>query len=400
MKAGWTTAPIKVLFELKYGKGLPKEKRKPSGKVNVYGSNGVIGIRDTSLTKGYTIIIGRKGSVGEVNISTEKCWPIDTTYYIDEFVGGLPPKYWAFYLRSLRLGQHDKSSAIPGVSRDDIYKLLAPVPPAPEQQRIVAKLEKLMAKVGQCKARMEKIPMILKRFRQSVLAAACSGELTKGWRGKNKETVFASEIVESIRSGRIALANTSVQKEKVKKIYSYTENEDSKILPETWCYVALEKLCDSFQYGTSRKSEPTGKVAVLRMGNIQNGRIDFNDLVYTSDLKEIDKYVLLPQTVLFNRTNSPELVGKTGIFRGEQPAIFAGYLIRINALPEVDPEYINYCLNSNFAKDFCSKAKTDGVSQSNINAQKLGKFEIPFSMGKNKKKSSAESKPSSKLQNR
>jgi type I restriction enzyme S subunit len=114
------------------------------------------------------------------------------------------------------------------------------------------------------------------------------------------------------------------------------------------------------------------------MGNIQNGRIDWNDLVYTSDDKEIEKYGLNSGDVLFNRTNSPELVGKTAIYRGELPAIFAGYLIRINNLEELESEYLNYCLNSIRAREFCLKAKTDGVSQSNINAQKLGKFEVPF----------------------
>ena len=83
-------------------------------------------------------------------------------------------------------------------------------------------------------------------------------------------------------------------------------------------------------------------------------------------------------TVLFNRTNSPELVGKTAIYLGEQKAIFAGYLIRINNFGILDSHYLNYSLNTNYAKAFCNQVKSDGVSQSNINAQKLGKFEISF----------------------
>lgn len=142
--------------------------------------------------------------------------------------------------------------------------------------------------------------------------------------------------------------------------------------------MSLDKLCYSFQYGTSKKSHPSGKVAVLRMGNIQNGEIGWSDLVYTSDDKEIEKYNLKAGNVLFNRTNSPELVGKTGIYRGGRPAIFAGYLIRINNFEELDSNYLNYCLNTRYARKFCSKVKSDAVSQSNINAQKLGKFEVPF----------------------
>jgi type I restriction enzyme S subunit len=64
------------------------------------------------------------------------------------------------------------------------------------------------------------------------------------------------------------------------------------------------------------------------MGNLQNGKIDWSELAYTSDDKEIEKYLLEKNTVLFNRTNSPELVGKTSIYNGDRKAIFAGYLIR------------------------------------------------------------------------
>ena len=76
---------------------------------------------------------------------------------------------------------------------------------------------------------------------------------------------------------------------------------------------------------------------------------------------------------------SPELVGKTSIYSGEKKAIFAGYLIRINNYRHIlDSLYLNYALNTGYAKEFCHREKTDGVSQSNINAQKLAHFEIPL----------------------
>jgi type I restriction enzyme S subunit len=90
----------------------------------------------------------------------------------------MPPMYWANFLKSLRLGNQDKSSAIPGISRDDIYKILVPLPPLAEQRRIVGKLELLLVKVSSSQQRLSRVPGLLKRFRQSVLAAACSGKLT------------------------------------------------------------------------------------------------------------------------------------------------------------------------------------------------------------------------------
>ena len=65
-----------------YGKGLPEAQRR-CGANPVYGSNGIIGWHDRAVTKGQTIIVGRKGSIGEVHFSKQPCWPIDTTYYIE-----------------------------------------------------------------------------------------------------------------------------------------------------------------------------------------------------------------------------------------------------------------------------------------------------------------------------
>ncbi len=285
----------------------------------------------------------------------------------------LYPKFFFFYLSALKLESQ-------GYSRH--YRFLKqiniPIPPHNEQRRIVVKLEKLLTKVDACKERLEKIPIILKRFRQSVLAAACSGRLTADWREKNPDIVSVNEVLDNIQKRRLNLASSLREKKRIEDIYSCQEKEDSDLLPISWKYVGLDKLCESFQYGTSRKSESSGKVAVLRMGNIQNGEINWDDLIYTSHEEEIEKYRLEPGDVLFNRTNSPELVGKTSIYRGKPPAIFAGYLIRINNFKELNSEYLNYCLNSSYAKEYCLRVKTDGVHQSNINAQKLAKFEVPF----------------------
>lgn len=166
------------------------------------------------------------------------------------------------------------------------------------------------------------------------------------------------------------------------------EKRGNDELPSNRRFVALGKLA-TFNYGTATKSHPQGRMPVLRMGNLQNGEIDWSALAFTSDSNEIQKFKLAPMTVLFNRTNSPELVGKAAIYRGSRPAIFAGYLIRINHEQELHPEYLNYCLGSFDARAWCRAVKTDGVSQSNINAQKLAQYEIPFCSLKSSKRSCA-----------
>ena len=145
--------------------------------------------------------------------------------------------------------------------------------------------------------------------------------------------------------------------------------------PMDWGLITIKEICKSLNYGTSKKSTFSGKCAVLRMGNLQNGYIDWTDLVYTNDEKDIQKYSLVKGDVLFNRTNSADLVGKTSLYRGEYPAIYAGYLIKLNYdRKKVVGEYLNYILNTQEAKEYCLAVKTDGVIQSNINAQKIGAF--------------------------
>jgi type I restriction enzyme S subunit len=306
-----------------------------------------------------------------------------TEVHVIRLHGGIDPKlvYHFVHQTSFRREATQNFTGTAGQLRVPVSFLRdyeVPVPPHAEQRRIVAKLEELLAQVDASTARLAKVPKILKRFRQSILAAACSGRLTADWRNNHQSVKGVEAIIEAIRQRREAEIKTAAQEKRFRQIFDTPEDNDSSELPDTWRFTRLHKLATSFDYGTSAKSEKSGTVPVLRMGNIQDGKLDWSDLAYTSDKNEIESYSLQPGTVLFNRTNSPELVGKTTIYRGERPAIFAGYLIRVNAVPELDPEYLNICLNTNYAKDFCAQVKTDGVSQSNINAQKLGDFEVPF----------------------
>ena len=153
------------------------------------------------------------------------------------------------------------------------------------------------------------------------------------------------------------------------------EDEIPFEVPDGWEWTRIFSISDDLPYGTAKKSGSEGRIVVLRMGNIQSGEIDYSDLVYSSDEEDIFRYSLIPGDLLFNRTNSAEWVGKTAIYRGNMPCIYAGYLIRVRTY--INAEYLNAVMNSGYAKGYCNSVKTDGVNQSNINAQKLGAFLVP-----------------------
>ena len=212
-----------------------------------------------------------------------------------------------------------------------------PLPPLSEQQRIVERIEELFAKLDEAKERLQEVVDSFAVRKAAILHKAFTGELTQQWRLENG------------------------------------------VSDESWEEKTIGEICSSLKYGTSKKSSDDGEVVVLRMGNLQNGEIDWSNLAYTSDEEDIKKYLLKSGDVLFNRTNSPELVGKTSIYRGEMPAIYAGYLIKLDYEKNiVVGDYLNYYLNSSKAKEYYMQVKTDGVSQSNINAKKIGEFEIPL----------------------
>jgi len=144
-----------------------------------------------------------------------------------------------------------------------------------------------------------------------------------------------------------------------------------------WITTTIGELCEKVEYGSSSKSQKEGRIPVLRMGNIQGGKFDWDKLVYTDNEEEIEKYRLKYNDVLFNRTNSAELVGKTAIYKNERPAIFAGYLIRLHRKEDlIDAELLNYYLNSIPAKEHGKIVMSRSINQANINGTKLKQYPI------------------------
>lgn len=180
---GWCLTNLGNVLELKYGKSLPASKR-DDGKFPVYGSNGIIGSHSEPLVKKEGIIVGRKGSYGEVQLSNFPFFPIDTTYYVDDLFSQ-PLKYWFYQLKMLPLTELNRSTAIPGLNREDAYSQYIALPPLAEQKVIADKLDILLVQVEATKVRLENILNILKIFRQSALSAAVSGKLTEEWRREN-----------------------------------------------------------------------------------------------------------------------------------------------------------------------------------------------------------------------
>ena len=135
VRGEWKTVTLGEFAPFTYGKGLPVGKRNPSGVTPVFGSNGIVGYHDSSLTDGPTIIIGRKGTVGAVHYSPIPCWPIDTAFFI---TGNDPTlvKFKYYALSMLGLERMNSDSAVPGLNRSDAHARTLLLPGESEQRAI------------------------------------------------------------------------------------------------------------------------------------------------------------------------------------------------------------------------------------------------------------------------
>ena len=360
--------------------------------------------RPQKVAKQGATLLSVRAPVGPTNLARRDCC-------IGRGLAGLhpceeiEPKFLLYLFRNIEpvLSGKGTGSTFKAITKGFIEDLEFNLPPLAEQHRIVAKIEELFSELDKGVESLETARTQIKVYRQAVLKHAFEGKLTARWREENRDKLEPPEqLLARIKLERAVRNERQLQewREAVKEWEGDGKGgrkprkpRDSKPLaklneishpnlpqlPESWAWERLGWMTCGVEYGTASKSAKSGRVPVLRMGNIQNAKFDWVDLAYTSDVDEIAEYLLYDGDVLFNRTNSPELVGKSAIFRGEGPAIFAGYLIRVKHNRRVvASQYLNQFLNSHIARQYGNSVKTDGVNQSNINGTKLSNYPFPY----------------------
>jgi type I restriction enzyme S subunit len=155
MKAMWKEKRLGEVLQLEYGKPLDDGARKPDGLYPVYGANGEKDRTDKFYFNKPSIIVGRKGSAGEINLTEPKFWPLDVTYFVT-FDGQQHDLRFLYYLlTTLELPRLAKGVK-PGINRNEVYSQVAKIPSLPEQQRIVGILDEAFEGIAIAKANAEK----------------------------------------------------------------------------------------------------------------------------------------------------------------------------------------------------------------------------------------------------
>jgi len=175
---GWRQTTVGEILQLEYGKPLDKMDRKPSGRFPVYGANGVKDRSDKFYHDKPSIIVGRKGSAGEINLTEEKFWPLDVTYFVifDEKQHDL--RFLYYLLTTMDLPSLAKGVK-PGINRNEVYSLTTNIPPLTEQHRIVAILDELSFDIQRLESIYHQKLAALDELKKSILHKAFSGELSE-----------------------------------------------------------------------------------------------------------------------------------------------------------------------------------------------------------------------------
>jgi type I restriction enzyme S subunit len=251
--------------------------------------------------------------------------------------------------------------------------------PLAEQKRIVERVEELLAAVRGVNERLTRVRAVLKRFRKSVLADATSGRLTEDWRERQESLEpFSAAFARAERDGWRPPKRPAHHEPGV---WHVPDSLPVPEVPESWSLVPLQDVLRTLQYGTSVraiKNLPNG-VPVLRMGNIRDGAIDLSDLkMIDPKTRNLAVFRLRPGDILFNRTNSPELVGKAAVFTVDREAVFASYLVRVGCHERlVSSRYVCAWINSPWGRQWARAVRTDCGNQSNINSSKLLTLPVP-----------------------
>ena len=240
------------------------------------------------------------------------------------------------YEMGITAGMQSQTTGIRNLDWKQYMKILLPKPTLSEQSAIAA----ILSKVDEAIASVQGSISAAERLKKSLMQNLLTGRMKPDGTLRTEEEFYLDE-----KFGRV---------------------------PKGWVVKRIDEIADFVQYGLNQASSETGIIPMFRMNNIVNGEMQNYPLVYVN-LNEtaLCQYKLEKGDILFNRTNSMDLVGKVGVFKLEGDYVFASYLIRIRVSKDNNPYFVNYALNSYPIQCSLRSKATPAVSQANINSKSL-----------------------------
>ncbi len=319
------------------------------------------------LTVGRTSILDIDAVHNEAIISI---YPyVDTENYFRDYL---------FYILPIVTQWGDSKNAIKGktLNSKSIANLMIPLAPLNELQRIVAKIEELLPYVDRYATAYEKLEQFNAKFpedmKKSILQYAIQGKLVE----QRPEEGTGEELYQQIQTEKKRLIKEGKIK-KEKPLPEIAEDEIPFDIPGSWKWVRWGELSQSIQYGYNAPAKEHGRIKMVRISDIQDGKVLWNKVPYC-DIKEneIPTYQLGANDILFARTGGT--VGKSYLVKDvPEEAIYAGYLIRTQYSSLLCPDYMKHFMESQLYWNQL-RSGTIATAQPNCNGQTLSKMILPL----------------------
>ena len=356
----WTWRPLGELFEIGAGKTMSAAARNGADKTPFLRTSNVLWdeidlssvdemsipeheLCAKSLKRG-DLLVCEGGEIGRAAIwdgEVETMSFQNHLHRLRPIDPNVAPHFYVFFLQSAftQLGIFDGAgnrTTIPNLSRGRLAALEIPQPPLAEQQAISAALAQVRDAI---KAQEQSIVLS-----QDLKRAAMRTLFTRGLHGEpQKETEIGP-------------------------------------IPESWEIMAIDDVAVTTQYGLSVRGRTSGTYPILRMNCQEDGKVHYRDIQFVDlDSESYDRFRVNPGDLLFNRTNSIDLVGRMAIVEDDRPAVFASYLVRLVVdANRCNPEFLNYFMNWPRTQGEIKKLASRAVGQANINATKLRTVLFPL----------------------
>ena len=320
-----------------------------------------------------SVISACSASIGAAAICTVRCITNQT------FIGlvcsdGLYNEYLFYFLQASTsiLKKLGTGMTISYISQDKYRDMLLPLPPLLEQTRIVEKLDTVLEQINTIDSLQKKYESNLSVLRNKIIDAGIRGKLTK----QLPEDGDAETLYAQIQEEKAKL----IKEGKIKKEKPLPEIEADEIpfeIPKNWKWVRWGELSEKIQYGYNAPAKQTGRIKMVRISDIQDGKVQWDTVPYCNiEEKDISDYLLRKGDILFARTGGT--VGKSYIV-SEVPedSIFAGYLIRTSYSPNICASFMKRFMESNlYWKQL--QSGTIATAQPNCNGKTLSKMMVPF----------------------
>ena len=287
-----------------------------------------------------------------------------------------------------RLNPVQRGTSYPAVRDADVLQQSIPLPPLAEQRRIVAEIETQCTRLDASVAALRRAQANLKRYRASVLKAACEGSLVPTEaelaRSKGREYEPAAVLLERILAERRAWWESQEKRRGTYKEPSAVDASALPELPEGWTWAMLSELSElkgGVTKGQRYKNEQSlREVPYLRVANVQRGFLDLKRISKIETSQEnIEQLRLIPGDVLFTEGGDRDKLGRGWVWKGEiGECIHQNHVFRARPLPNsVIPEFVSWWGNS-FGQDFFSRFGKQTTNLASINLTVLSQFPIPM----------------------